>query len=47
MKQKNLKRAILLGLAMSVTAYSMGMAEDIKVRLKTERIFLRILMQRQ
>lgn len=30
MKQKNLKRAILLGLAMSVTAYSMGMAEDIK-----------------
>ncbi len=30
MKQKNLKRAILLGLAMSVTAYSIGMAEDIK-----------------
>lgn len=29
MKQKNLKRAILLGLAMSVTAYSIGMAETI------------------
>lgn len=34
MKQKNLKRAILLGLAMSVTAYSMGMAAEIPGPIK-------------